>query len=682
MTQAKFLVLDFETRSTCDLTTQGTDNYALDPSTDLLCLCAAFNVPGENPQESLLEWTPADGNLPAWFVERLEAHLEDGGLVAAHNARFDQLIWECVAEPDYGFPGIPINAWYCTSAQCRVNALPAALENAALALKVKHKKNPRGSFLIRQLCIPDKLTGRFNENSALLAEMVEYCADDVLATIDVMNACRLLSPVEHADWLRSERINDFGIKIDRDLALLATRFAEAEAAELATELAQLTDGAVTKHTQHQRVKKWLLPKLSPDAEYLTVVHKDGQRKNSLDKSIRENLLGRADEGELELRDDAYNVIAALDEGSKSSVGKFVAMVNRADKDTHRVHGAFVYAGAATLRYSSRGLQLHNFRREAFTPEEADNLKRLMAAGEAPNAVMDTLSKLLRCALVPEHGKSLVVGDWSAIEARTLPWLADDARAEKLLGLIRATDEKERRGEKESVDLYVQAALDAGLEDRQIGKVIVLSLGYGGAVGAFNSMARNYGVFLPEHEVLRIVKAWRRKNQWAVDFWHKLERAAKMAIRQPGQTFTAGRVSYTFIEKLARGMLLCELPGGTYISYPDVRIEVIDDRSQITALKANWTPAAGETEWPRYKLYGGLFAENVTQATAAALLRQSLRQFATVALHCHDEIALEVPDIIAEEEAVRLQKVMETPPEWAQGLPLRAVPSIMKRYGKG
>ena len=94
-------------------------------------------------------------------------------------------------------------------------------------------------------------------------------------------------------------------------------------------------------------------------------------------------------------------------------------------------------------------------------------------------VMDTLSRLLRPALIPAEGKVFVIGDWKGIENRTLPWLADDARAVPKLKAFAAGE-----------DLYIKAAADAGTDNRQVGKVIELSLGFGGSVGAFAAMGRN------------------------------------------------------------------------------------------------------------------------------------------------------------------------------------------------
>ena len=679
---ANLLIIDFETRSRIDLKTAGGDKYCQDPSTEILCMAACFSDPDD---DRTWLWYGYEGPLTMDFQKALVLHLREGGLIAAHNARFDEHIWECIAVDDHAFPPVPIDSWYCTSAQARVNALPANLDDATRAINAKHRKSHTGSALIRKLCIPNKNTGQFFENRNDLHALGEYCLDDTLATKALVNACRLLSPDEHTDWLANERINDRGIRIDRPLASSASDYAGVETNAIGKELAELTGGAVTKHTQNARIKTWLLPRLSSEAETLTVVYKDGVRKNSLAKDIRANLLGRADAGELELADEVYNVIAALDDGNKSSVSKFKRMVERADEEDDRVRGAFMYAGAATLRYTSRGLQLHNFRRDCWKVNEADELRSMMVAGNQldEGTVMDTLSKLLRPALIPAPGKVFVVNDWSGIESRALPWLADDARAQKRLDAFAAYDAAPE--DDKPLDAYEEAAQDAGTELRQVGKVVLLSLGYGGAVGAFNSMAKNYGVFLPEHEVKTIVARWRHSNPWAEDFWNKLEKAAKLALRNPGTEFTAGRVSYTFIPSLMNGSLLCRLPGDHYITYPEARLEMVETKfgpkQELTALKANWKPKADDKEWPRYKLWRGLLAENVTQAFCAALLRNIIRQVDDAVLHCHDEIGLEVPVEEAPEVAGQLQELMETPPAWAEGLPLAAPPQIMKRYGK-
>lgn len=678
-----FIILDYETRSHCNLKEKGTYQYAFDPSTQILCGAAVMYDP-EDHREWL--WYPVRGeDMP----EDLKEEMMKADLIMAHNAIFDQLIHECVGVADHDYPFIPQDKWYCTSAQSRLNAMPASLDDMTKALDSKFKKNHKGDALIKKLSIPQE-DGTFNEDPELITDMGEYCLDDCKATKSGILQLRLMTQEEHEEWLINERINNRGIKIDRKLATHALNYAADEQQEIAIELHDLTGGYVTKHTQYQRISKWVVDRL-PQPRYeaalkLMTVYKKDKKTYSTARDIRTQLLGRADVGEIELPDEVYNVIAALDDGARSSVAKFRKMLEMADPETDRVYGAFVCYGAqSTLRFSSRGLQVHNFRRDVFKDDEFKIYYNQMVNGDAlsmdgePMPVMDTLSRMLRPAIKPERGNSFVVGDWSGIEARALPWLSGDPRAEKVLDLFRNNE-----------DVYVNAAGDANIADpagpgRQVGKVIVLSLGFGGAEGAFSGMAKNYNVFLPDHEVTRIVQTWRSRNQWAVDFWNALHNAAFRAIQHPGTPFTAGRVKYMFAPGFIDGTLFCELPGNLLLQYPKARIEMTESdwgtNATITSLKANWKPKADEKEWPRVALWRGLLAENVTQAFCAKLLRNVLKQFDNTVLHVHDEIGLEVPTPEAEAWRDKLQIAMETVPEWAAGLPLTADPKIMDRYGK-
>lgn len=676
MTASNNIIIDFETRSRCDLLARGGDNYSLDPSTEILCMAATYEDP-ERDEEWL--WFP--GELAH---NSLGKALVAAPLVMAHNAAFDRGIYD-IAVDTHNFPEIPFEKWYCTSAQARVNAMPASLDKLTQALDSKHKKDFRGSQLIRMLSIPDKKTGKFREDPKLLKEMGEYCLSDVRATKAATNALRPMTTYEHEDWLVNERINNRGIKVDLPMAEAATFYAGMEQGEIARQLTDLTDGAITKHSQHQRINKWVRGLVCDESIDIMRYYDDDKEKFTLDKSTRAELIDRASLGELEIPDLVLEVLELVQSGNKSSVSKFKNMILRADDEDSRVRGAFVYAGASqTLRYASRGLQIHNFIRNCASAELAEDLREQMInryvleddTGDLP--VMDTLSKLLRPALIPDEGNIFVVGDWSSIEARALPWLSDSRGGEKALDIF-------RKGE----DVYIKAALGMGMtdskEDRQIGKVAVLSLGYGGASGAFNSMAKNYGVVLPDHEVKKIVDTWRATNAWAVNFWDRLHAAAIAAIKNPGVEFKAGRATYLFVEGLLGGTLLCMLPGDLIIQYPKARLEMLDTdygkKLTLTAMKANWHPKQGDSEWPRVSLWRGLLAENITQAFCARLLREVLLDCPNVVGHVHDEVILEVPTSIAETSRAFLKELMNEVPEWAEGLPLAAEPTLMTRYGK-
>ena len=671
----KYMVYDFETRSKCDLTVEGADNYAMHESTEVLCCGFKFHPCGTE--------FSYDKHLRRPMTPEIIAKILECDLYMAHNARFDQLIWEYVAVEDDNFPELEQDKHYCTAAQARVNALPSSLDKALRALDGKNKKDHKGAALIRKFSIPRKEDGEFNvQTQADRIEMLDYCMKDVRATAEFVHCTRFLTPTEHEDWLVNERINDRGMRIDTELAQLAVGYANDEQEALATELSELTDGAVTKHSQHTRIKDFVLAEISGTTDEkavlaeMTVYVKD-EKKTSLAKDIRANILNKVDAGEFSISDKAYDVIMCSDEGNKSSVAKFKRMVSLADSEDDRVRGVLIFAGAGqTLRYSSKGCQVHNFARDCFKPNDAEALMGNMRKDESLDDVMLTLSKMLRPAIIPAEGKSFVVGDWSAIEGRFLPWLANSVGGELVLDVF-------RNGE----DIYMHTAEKMGIDDRQIGKVATLALGYQGGANAFNSMGRNYGVYFSEVQAKAIVDMWRNSNQWAVKFWKDLETAGRQAIRNPDTDFPVGRLKYRFVKGLMGGSLLCILPNGEAIQYPQARLENVQTswgvKTQVTYLKASINPAADAKTWPRGTLYGGLMAENATQAIAASLLREKLRllKLSPIVMHVHDEIVLEVPEAKVYMWAEVLQAAMESVPAWAEGLPLKAVPEVMARYGK-
>jgi len=668
------LILDFETRSRVDLKTAGTYLYVSDPSTEIICL-ALYDQ--ESKKKCL--WYP-DEPVNAYFADRIEK----ADLIGAHNAEFDMGVYEFIAVFEGGWPVIPFAKWYCTSAQCRVNALPAALDDAAWALGLTQRKHAGGTGLIQKLSIPDKVTGEFNYNETLIKEMGEYCMQDVIVTDHVQRACRQMTENEHQDWLINTSINERGVKIDREIATLSLNYAAAEQKEIGDIMSEITHGTITKHTQNQRIKAWLteqMPAAHPLWDY-TKVYKKGVEKVSLDKDIRRTILLAERDGYLDLANDVVEMLELLDDGSKSSVAKFKRMLQRADSEDDRVRGAYVFAGAAqTLRYASRGLQMHNMRRDCWSAEDTERLRDVMRAGmefdEINFGVMETLSKLIRPSIKPDDGNVFVVGDWSSIEARCLHYATDTQEGDDKLELFES-----------GVDVYQQVAEKMGYaDDRQMGKTAELACGYQGGYRAFQAMAKNFGFSIHDAAAEQVVDKWRTANWWVVNYWDQLNKAALNAMSHPNKAYPAGIASYMYFPDLIGGTLVCTLPGGNFIQYPKAKVERVStpwggENWSITALKSSFKPKADAKDWPRVALYGGILCENICQAFSAAILRWTLRQASDACIgHTHDEIIWEVPEELADDASDALRLLMNTGPDWAKGLPLSTVPTIMHRYGK-
>ena len=98
----KDLIIDFETRSRCDLKERGASNYACDPSTEILCLAMVYKDPN-NSKEWL--WFPTiSTSLPREMREAIIA----APFIMAHNAAFDRDIYQIGVE-DFGFPVVMIS---------------------------------------------------------------------------------------------------------------------------------------------------------------------------------------------------------------------------------------------------------------------------------------------------------------------------------------------------------------------------------------------------------------------------------------------------------------------------------------------------------------------------------------------------------------------------------------------
>jgi DNA polymerase len=276
--------------------------------------------------------------------------------------------------------------------------------------------------------------------------------------------------------------------------------------------------------------------------------------------------------------------------------------------------------------------------------------------------------MLRPSLIPERGKSLVVADWAAIEARVNPWLSNCEAGERKLELFRQGEDVYKVNAASTFHVPVEAVNG---DQRQIGKVQELACGFAGGVGAFAAMGRAYGILLPEAEAKRMVNGWRLANSWAVPYWQNLESAYTRAMRNKGHEFGAGRVTYLY-----DGLhLWYALPSGRVLCYPFAKL----DADGVTYAKASWKPAADAKEWPRARLWKGLACENITQAVANDLLRHSLRHLDDVVLHVHDEIVIETsnPEFATKE----MERVMCSTPEWATGIPMNIEVQTMTRYGK-
>ena len=145
----------------------------------------------------------------------------------------------------------------------------------------------------------------------------------------------------------------------------------------------------------------------------------------------------------------------------------------------------------------------------------------------------------------------------------------------------------------------------------------------------------------DDEVEQFKREWRAAHPAIVKFWHDIDRAAVLAVRERGQIVRCGRIDLKYIG----AFLQLKLPWGRKISYPQPRI-IEDKRHKHRVVFAD--NAAGQFVDCRHGqgAYGGLWTENIVSGIARDLLAEAMLRIEAagypIVLHVHDEIVCEVP----------------------------------------
>jgi DNA polymerase len=653
--------LDFETRSFCDLRRRGVFNYATDPTTEPLCLGYAIGDHRVKLWRSKADPRVTDDPLPE---DLLEAVRDPSVQLFAHNAMFEHLIWNYVMVRLYGAPPIPIERWHCTAAMAAAMGLPRSLEDAAKVLGLEHQKDMEGHRAMLRLCKPNK-HGRWNTAAGDFDLNNRYCKKDVDTERGLTKHLPPLIPQEREVWLTDAAVNRRGVPIDLGLVDSAVQLSKRYAKQLELELLSITGCHAVGGKETRRITDWLI------SQGVNLGETDkGQAK--LDKTEVAAVLKQ------DLAPDVRRVLEIRSELAKSSIDKFKAMRDR--ENGGRVHDAHLYHGAGTGRWAGKGVQFQNVPRVGF---KGDMLTELAAAAvlslnptevEAiAGPVPDTLVRLLRSSVTASEGKLLAACDYSQIETRVLAWLA---------GVDWVLDTFRKGG-----DVYVEMASRIFLvppdkvtdQQRQLGKIAVLGLGYGMGWKKFKVTCGLFGVELDDDFAQRVVMIYRESHAGVTGFWKRMQYAATAAVAEPGSIQSFNRISYSVVGRWLR----CSLPSGRLISYcdPVIETEIAEWGDEVNCLKY-WSVDSQSHSWMKTKTYGGKLVENIVQAVsrdilAAALVKAEARGYNPV-FHVHDEIVCEIGP---EHSLDNLRQLMTEVPSWAKGCPIGAAGFCGRRYRK-
>ena len=653
----KIITVDIETYSPQDISKVGLFRYAQDPEFQVLLFgyCA----------EDLAAPTVLDLTLepdPRCCLYASMPWLFDASYTKrAHNAAFE---WWCLSEYmelSWEQRVLWLQQWECSMIHALYCGLPAQLGALGQVLQQPEDalKMKEGKALIKYFCQPCKPTKRNGGRTRNLPQhdpakwhlFCKYNGMDVIA--ERANDRKLAPwPVPEAlmqQWRDDVEMNAMGVAVDMDLVNGALSCAAQVEKEQTTECKALTG----------------LANPGSRAQLLGWLHNRGVELPGLTKEdVTHALAG-------ELPSDVRRVLELRQQLGKTSNTKYETIAASAGPD-HRVRGTLQFYGASrTGRWAGRLLQVQNLPR-TYLDHQAEwrsivKLHDPEALALLTDNVSDTLSQLIRTALVPGKGCTFVDADFSAIEARLIAWLAGE---EWVLDVFRTTGKIYEATAARIFGVPFDSIVkgNPNYKYRQRGKVATLALGSQGGVGAMKRMGGDQ-LGLDDEGLQDIVNRWRRQNPCICKLWRGMQDAAVHTIRT-GRT-TVPRVGVTLRKEVAWGFpfpfLTMQLPSGRKLFYADPSTTP-DDR--ITYKE--WDTGS----WREAETYGGKLTENLTQAVGRDCLAFALdnlrRAGYRVVFHVHDEVIIELPDTQdADATLDNVVRIMSIVPPWAEGLPLNA-----------
>jgi DNA polymerase len=594
-----------------------------------------------------------------------------------------------------------------TMAQAYAHGLPGSLGTLCEIFKLDADvaKDKRGRQLILKFCKPrpknEKVRRHTRETHPTeWAEFIEYAKSDITS----MRILHQKMPKwnypgneqELALWQLDQRINNEGVYVDQTLAAKAIEATDFAQAQLASDVSEATDDAVTSATQRDKLIAYILSEHE--------VSLPDMRADTLERRLSDP----------SLPDGVRDLIAIRLAASTSSVSKFKRVIRSTSSDGY-LRGGIQFCGAGrTGRDAHRLVQMGNMMRPTLDAETIEQGIEAIKAGCADlitDNVMELCANTMRGVIIAPPKKKIVVSDLANIEGRVAAWLAGEHWKLKAFRDYDAGT---------GPDLYVKAYSEAfrvpyGVVTkaaRQIGKVMELMLQYAGGVGAFLTGAATYGIDLDDlaetgwdvipatvrdeaenfwnwsKEAKRstygleqrtfmvcdsIKRLWRATNPAIAGIWKQLEDAARAAISEPHTDFPVGRVTF----RREGNWLRVKLPSGRDLSYVAPRV---DESGAISYMGMNQY----SRKWQRLTTYGGKIFENICQAIARDVMFYRMPEITaagySIRMRVHDELITYAPDG-ALYGPQHLSELLSAGSHWTAGLPLAAAGFEGQRYRK-
>lgn len=720
------LYCDLETFSAKDIRA-GSHAYAADPSAEVLLWGYAID---DAPAKV---WDVTVGPMPEELRQALdEVARKERRHVWQNGVMFDRVFLSYVM-PDIVLPMETLDDTMVMAYQA---GLPGSLKELCevFHLSKDKAKDADGSRLIQIFCKPLPSTWKLDRATSKThpeewAKFVNYCRLDIESMREVYKKLPAFNRTAKERELQvlDATINMRGIGVDVEFAEAAIATAERAKKDIDKQVFKLTDGRVVTAGQRDALIQFFFDKYGWQLKDM--------RKSELEKRMEDP----------DIPAEMKELIGLRLMGTKTSVQKYKRVVQGAVDG--RLRGCMQFRGASrTGRISGRTFQPQNLPRPLIKSqteiEEIIEDTKLGILEICYDDVSVPLSSAIRSVIVPAAGNRLCVADFSNVEGRVLAWLAGE---EWKLEAFREFDTLQTKSGAWALpyrdgwfqewavnakgdfihkghDLYKLTYArtfgikpeDVTKDQRQMGKVLELALGYQGGPGAFATFAMNFGMDLDElaktteatieesywiesmgmlkwakeKKLIRgmsqkawvacnaIKSAWRKANSEIESFWYSLAKACQSAIKAKGVAFSAGRI----VCKVSGNYLLMRLPSGRYLVYPAPRLPEEGEMCDFSFMGVNQYTK----KWERIPTYSGKLAENSVQGAACDLLLEAGPRLEAAGYHIvmsvHDEYITEIKDDNTRNHR-EMEKIMSDLPDWADGLPLVAAGFEAARYRK-
>lgn len=705
--------LDYETASEADLEIVGLANYMDHHSTRILM--ANYAEGGHK----IKCWEPhLDPKIPN---ELYDALLDPFVYVHAWGVSFE-------AEATRKLLGIdrPRNEWRCEMVQARYLSLPGSLDEAGkiLGLGEAEAKIKDGKRLIQKFCSPEKFGGDntlFGVSSSTFRnwdsdpedweKFKEYGGQDVVAERALAKKMRKFAVPDREwdNWVLEQRVNTTGWFVDMSLVRGAQSIVLKEMESSGNRLIDLT--GLSNPNSVQQLLPWLQER--------------GYEFSSLDKAF----VARAMGGECPLTPEAKEVLILRGQTSKSSVRKYTNIADMVSADG-RLRHQYTFMGAArTGREAAHGVNMANLPKPVKAVEARMPLAiELVRAGDYEGVKrefgkpLDVVGSTVRASFCAPPGKKLVVADLSAIENVGACFIS---HCEAGMRVFREERDPYLDFAKHFYKMPYEELLaeyEAGNKSkRTMCKPATLGSGFGLGPGkevidektgektweGLLGYARAMGVVMTLEEATKAIQVFRSVYPEIPQTWKDLERAARRAIKNPGQLVGVG-VPHTEKERLwfeekdrktydpilffqchGTKVLELKLPAGRSLHYIDPTVEeeeyTWNGKKLIGEKISYYGKEQNSVHWGRVPTHGGKIFENADQAWARDILFNGMHEADRAGFEVIGSTYDELITLVSDTSSLGVAELcacMTKKPDWLpEGIPLKAAGYEAKEYRK-